>query len=93
MTQDFLIYFREFQNQVFTLLGGWEMANEFFRLHPEAAQRLPEEARYHFGKGGPKSAENAAQAWFRFRAKPLLKADRQRVTQHDGFDDAIDGRR
>lgn len=66
-------YREQFESQVFTRLGGLEMAGEFFGLHPELRRGLKTHSEYHRRKGG--AAWKGAAIWFGREARPALKHD------------------
>lgn len=67
-------YLKRFNRGVIKRLGGVEMAEEFFVLHPEMVDKMKASAKYHFRKGG--AAWKGAAIWFKLRVTPLLKEDR-----------------
>lgn len=70
-------YLHDFTAKVVELLGGQDMAREFFRLHPELATKMRVAALYHHGKGG--AAWKGANIFHRFDLTPVLRADRRRA--------------
>ena len=68
-------YLRKFTSEVVVLLGGQEMAGEFFAMHPELPEKMRAAALYHHGKGG--AAWKGASIFNRFELKPLIRADRR----------------
>lgn len=68
-------YLADFTAQVFALLGGQEMAHEFFALHPELPEKMRAAALYHYTKRG--AAHKGAKIFHRFELTPLLRADRR----------------
>jgi len=78
-------YSERFAHLTVQRLGGLEMAEEFFRLHPEMVQAVRTAAIYHYGKGG--SAYKGALIFFLRTIKPQLAADRVRFRLED-----LDGR-
>ena len=75
-------YLNDFTAQVFTLLGGEDMAHEFFQLHPELITRMRTAALYHHGKGG--AAHKGANIFHRFDLKPILAKDRRGACRRPG---------
>jgi hypothetical protein len=90
-------YHALFTRKVFELLGGYEMAQEFFELHPELPEKMRAAALYHKRKGG--AAWKGACVFHRFELTPLLRADRRAATLRPipakgrGIDPDIDIRR
>lgn len=85
-------YEQRFNAQLTKMLGGIEMATEFFGKHPEIPSRADWAMDYHRTKGG--AAWKGACIFFRFHVKPILKADRLQACRLPiGADDSVDGRR
>jgi hypothetical protein len=72
-------YFNEFQATVSVLLGGMEMAEEFFLYHPDLAEALRIHAAFHEGKGG--AAWKGANIFFARELRSVLRADRAIATR------------
>ncbi len=70
-------YQRHFTRHVIQGLGGIDMADEFFQLHPELAAKIPAAAAYHEQKGG--AAWKGAAIFHRFELKPVIQRDRRRA--------------
>jgi hypothetical protein len=73
----FMNYLNKFTAKVNELLGGEEMANEFFKLHPELVTKMRVSALYHQSKGG--ASWKGAMIFHRFDLRPILAADRRRA--------------
>ena len=86
-------YLTEFTAHVVELLGGEDMAREFFQLHPELRTKLRLAALYHEGKGG--AAHKGAAIFNRFDIRPVLRADQRRAWRKPigGIDRDTDARR
>lgn len=69
-------YWREFLGQVYELLGGLDMAEVFFRRHPEQRRKMRIECRFHFNKGGTATATAGANIYVKQYLRPILDADR-----------------
>jgi hypothetical protein len=70
-------YYDDFRSHVVTALGGIEMANEFFHLHPYMTRAMIQAAEYHYHKGGPGSAKSGAEIWMRTQVRDRLERDRR----------------
>ena len=67
-------YLEHFRYAVVALLGGVEMASEFFSIHPELIVELRVSAAFHCGKGGAPC--KGARIFFDRELRPMLAADR-----------------
>lgn len=67
-------YWKRFEAGIITRLGGVEMADEFFAIHPKIKTVMVGSARYHHGKRG--ASWKAASIFFAQVIQPILKADR-----------------
>jgi hypothetical protein len=63
-----------FENHVYAQLGGLEMGDEFFALHPQLKKRLRAEALYHSVAKTPH--KRAAEIVFTTRLQRIVRADR-----------------
>lgn len=67
-------YIKRFEAHVYTKLGGLDMAEDFFRRHPDLRRGLYHAGRYHQGKRG--ASWKGAAIFFRFHILSRLQADR-----------------
>ncbi len=74
-------YWKEFLGQVYELLGGIDMATEFFKAHPEQRRDMRAECRFHFNKGGTGTAQAGANIYFKQNLKRILQEDRAQATK------------
>lgn len=68
-------YLKRFEAAVSTLLGGCDMADEFFAFHPEMVEARRASAAYHRAKGG--RYWKGALIFFRRTVQPVIRADRK----------------
>lgn len=68
-------YLQQFEAYANTYLGGLDMANEFFALHPDIKAGMRAVAMMHQAKGG--SPERGAGVWFQRTLRPQIKRDRK----------------
>ncbi len=69
-------YATRFINRVTTLLGGLEMAEEFFRLHPRHEMLMRQAALCHRVTANT-GAYKGAYIFFTLNLRPILAADRK----------------
>ncbi len=69
-------YATRFTDRVVTLLGGMEMAEEFFRLHPGHERRMRQASLYH-RLTSTTGAYKGALIFFTLSLRPMLVADRE----------------
>lgn len=70
-------YWPRFESHVYRLLGGLDMAEEFFNRHPGARISMLRSRRYHFEKGG--AAHKGATIFYERTLKPIIARDRDRA--------------
>lgn len=75
----FETYIRRFEEHTNVYLGGLDMADEFFRLHPDIWRGIRAVAMMHWLKGG--SPERGAGVWFQRTLRPQLRRDRKAAVQ------------
>lgn len=68
-------YIKRFEAYIYTKLGGLDMAEEFFRRHPDLRRLMYHNARYHCGKRG--ASWKGAAIFYRWHIRPRLRADRE----------------
>ncbi len=68
-------YLKRFERYLTVRLGGLEMANEFFALHPECIRLMRRSALFHRSKGG--AAWKGAAIFMDYNVKPILAIDRK----------------
>ena len=73
-TSRMLNYYEEFRKVVIEGLGGSDMADEFFKMHPHMVSRMRADVIYHENKGA--SPRDGANAFLAFKVKPRLQIDR-----------------
>ena len=81
-------YWRLFDRHVAELLGGLDMADDFFRMHPRLARTMRVQMMIHFKKGG--AAWKGAAIFFRRIVKPQLAADRKAAMRTPNVNDTTD---
>ncbi len=77
-------YHRDFVNSVATRLGGLEMAEEFFELHPYVAELT--KTAYEQYRLEHVTPEGGATLFFIHVVSPVLRKDRERVSVEDIID-------
>lgn len=75
-------YYDRFKACVYVCLGGLDMAEEFFDMHPRMYASLRLWADYHYHKGG--AAYKGAAIWYERVGKPQLKWDRELAQALEG---------
>jgi len=68
-------YYEDFEAHANAYLGGLDMADEFFAMHPDIKAGMRAVAMMHMAKGG--SPERGAGVWFQRTLRPQVRRDRK----------------